>query len=206
MKIYIDYDDCLCETAKAFTHIAKKLFGIDVPYEKVRFFNLQDSFSLTDSEYEQLMIEGHRPEILMSYEETPGACRVINEWIDENHEVYIITGRPYSAYDASRKWLDEHGLKRAKLFCLNKYGRDSFIKNSDFNLGLEEYYQMHFDYAVEDSPAAFRFFEHLPDLKVMVFDRPWNRECEFPNDNYRRCMDWEAICQQVGGTICIANN
>ena len=42
MRIYVDYDDCLCETARAFTVIAERLFGKKVPYEKVRFFNLQD--------------------------------------------------------------------------------------------------------------------------------------------------------------------
>ena len=197
MRFYIDYDDCLCETARAFTEIADRLFGKKVPYESVRFFNLQDSFKLTDDEYEQLMIEGHRPEILMSYEETPGAVKVVNEWIDKGNEVYIITGRPFSAFDASRRWLDEHGLKRANLFCLNKYGRDSFIKNSDFNLELEDYYRMSFDYAIEDSPAAFKFFQHLPDLKVLVYDRPWNQGCEFPTENYTHCPDWSCISEAV---------
>ena len=108
MKIYVDYDDCLCETARAFTGIADRLFGRKIPYEKVRFFSLKDSFMLNDEQYEQLMIEGHRPEVLLSYEETPGASRVLNEWIDLGYDVRIITGRPYSAYEASRRWLDEH--------------------------------------------------------------------------------------------------
>ena len=105
----------------------------------------------------------------------------------------VITGRPSSAYGPSRLWLDRHGLQDVKLYCLNKYGRDSFIKNSDFSLELRDYYQMTFDYAVEDSPKAFPFFKHLPDLKVLVFDRPWNRECEFPNENFKRCPDWKSI-------------
>ena len=197
MKIYVDYDDCLCETARAFTVIAERLFGKKVPYEEVRFFNLKASFDLTDEEYEKMMIEGHLPEILLSYEETPGASKVLNEWMDQGHEVTIITGRPASSYENSRKWLDIHGLDRAKLFTLNKYGRDSFIRNSDFNLELEDYYKMKFDLAIEDSPMAFRFFDHMPDLKIMVFDRPWNRECDFPNKNYTRCPDWEYIRKQV---------
>ena len=57
---------------------------------------------------------------------------------------------------------------------------------------------MHFDYAVEDSPLAFRFFEHLPNLKVLVFDRPWNQEHTLPNENYRRCPDWDTIQDLVG--------
>ena len=193
MRIYVDYDDCLCETARYFARIADEMFGKKVPYEKIRFFNLQESFSLTDKQYEELMIEGHRPEILLAYEETAGARDAINAWIDKGYEVSVITGRPYSAYEASREWLDRHGMERAQLYCLNKYGRDSFIKNSDFNLELKDYYRMKFDYAVEDSPAAFRFFEHLPEIRVMVYDRPWNRECEFPGENYRRCFEWGEI-------------
>ncbi len=193
MKFYVDFDDCLCETARTFVRIVEEMFGKVVPYEKIRFFNLQDSFGLTDKEYGQLMIEGHRPEVLLSYAETPGASQVLNEWMDQGHEVSIITGRPFNAYDASRRWLDEHGLKNAPLFCLDKYGRDSFIKNSVFNLKLEDYYRMRFDYAIEDSPLAFRYFEHLPNLKVMVYDRPWNREYELTDKNYSRCYDWEAI-------------
>ena len=40
MKIYIDFDDVLCETAEYFTKIAKEMFGIEVPYRQVQFFNL----------------------------------------------------------------------------------------------------------------------------------------------------------------------
>ena len=199
MRFYVDFDDCLCETARSFTEIAARLFDKHLPYEKVRFFNLQDAFQLTEEQYRLLMEEGHRPEILLSYEETPGASAVLNEWIDQGHEVCIITGRPYSACEVSRRWLAEHGLDRAKLYFLDKYGRDEFYKGSEFNLKLEDYYRMQFDYAIEDSPMAFRFFDHLPELKVLVFDRPWNRENDLPGSNYIRCTNWERIRAQVAG-------
>lgn len=198
MNIYVDFDDCLCETARNFTTIVKEFFDKDVPYEDVKFFDLQKTFSLTDEQYEQMMLEGHRPEVLLSYKETLGASETINSWIDKGYNVFIITGRPYSAYEPSRQWLDQHGLERVKLYCFNKYGRDSFIKNSEFSLELEDYYKMKFDYAVEDSPMAFKFFDHLPELKVMVFDRPWNSEHELPASNYTRCYDWESIRKIVG--------
>ena len=193
MNIYVDFDDCLCETARYFSELAARLFGVDVPYEKIKYFNLQKSFSLNDQDYDLLMVEGHKPDVLLSYEETPGAVETIKGWLDKGYDVKIITGRPVSTYDVSREWLNMHGLEGLPLFCLNKYGRENFIKNSTFNLELEDYYKMHFDYAVEDSPHAFKFFDHLPDLKVLVFDRPWNRDCRFPNQNYTRCCGWEMI-------------
>ena len=203
MKIYVDFDDCLCETARAFSELAVEMFDKRVPYDRIRFFELDKSFDLNEEQYEQFMIRGHRPEVLLSYEETPGASEVINEWISQGHEVSVITGRPFSAYEPSRLWLDRHGLQTVRMYCLNKYGRDSFIRNSDFSLELEEYYKMAFDFAVEDSPKAFPFFDHLPDLKVLVFDRPWNRECVFPNENYKRCFDWRSIRSIVAESAVI---
>ena len=193
MNIYIDFDDCLCETARYFSVIAKELFGKDVPYENINFFDLQKSFSLTRKEYEELMIAGHKPEVLLAFDETPGASETVKGWLEKGYNVSVITGRPDSAYGPSRTWLDEHGLERVKLYCLNKYGRDTFAKDFAYSLELEDYYKMHFDYAVEDSPHAFKFFDHLPDLKVLVFDRPWNRDCVFPGNNYHRCLDWGSI-------------
>ena len=197
MNIYVDFDDCLCETARYFSDLAAQMFGLDIPYERIRYFNLQKSFSLSDDEYDKLMIEGHTPKALLSFAETPEAIKTINSWLDNGHDVKIITGRPFSAYEASRQWLNEHGLDRVNMYCLNKYGRDSFLKGSTFSLELEDYYKMHFDFAVEDSPHAFKFFDHLPDLKIMVVDRPWNQDCEFPNKNYTRCTDWTMISELV---------
>ena len=193
MNIYVDFDDCLCETARSFSKLAAEMFGRNVPYEDIRYFELDKSFSLNDEQFVQFMIRGHSPEVLLSYEETPGASSVINEWISHGHEVSVITGRPFSAYEPSREWLDHHGLQKVRLYCFNKYGNDSFTKNSDFSLAPEDFCRMRFDVAVEDSPKAFRFFDHLPELRVLVFDRPWNRECEFPNGNYTRCFNWESI-------------
>ena len=47
MKIYVDFDDCLCETARAFTDIEKKLFGTD---KKPRYIHLYHSSSLEADE------------------------------------------------------------------------------------------------------------------------------------------------------------
>lgn len=197
MNIYVDFDDCLCETGRAFAELAFTLFGKEVPYEGMRYFNLQRAFDLTDEQYELLLIKGHEPETLLSYEETPGASDVIRQCTHRGDHVSIITGRPYSAYEPSRAWLDRHGLADVSLFCLDKYGRENGLKNCRFSLSLSDYYRMKFDVAVEDSPLAYRFFDHLPGLRVLVFDRPWNRETEFPDGRYCRCHDWTEIRERI---------
>ena len=51
MKIYIDFDDVICETAKHITMLAEELFGIVLPDKEIRFFNLQKAFDITDDQY-----------------------------------------------------------------------------------------------------------------------------------------------------------
>lgn len=193
MKIYIDFDDVICETAKYFTKIAKELFGIDVPYRQVQFFNLQKSFDLSDAQYDKLMMAGHMSENLLNYEETVGASETINKWVDRGHEVFIITGRPFNSYEPSRKWLDVHQLERVPLFCVDKYGRETFKQDYRYNMTLEQLYSMTFDFAIEDSPAAFEHVLYFADCKVAVFNRPWNRQAELPNDRFVRCENWQEI-------------
>lgn len=199
MRIYVDFDDCLCETARTFSTLVDGMFGIRVPYEEMRYFNLQDAFGLTDGQYRQLLDRGHEPEVLLSYAETPGARDVINEWIGQGHEVCVITGRPFSTYEPSRAWLDSHGMGDAKLFCLDKYYRETCVKDSAYCLEPEDFYRMRFDFAVEDSPSAFRFFDPMPGVKVLVFDRPWNRMPALPGGNYLRVLDWADIREKTSG-------
>lgn len=196
MKIYIDFDDVICETAEYFTKIAKELFDKDIPYREVQFFNLQKSFDLSEEQYEELMRVGHFPENLLSYRETPGASETINKWVDEGHEVSVITGRPYDAYEPSRKWLDEHHLERIPLFCVDKYGREKFNQDCSYSMTLEQLYSLEFDFVVEDSPAAFEHVMHFDNCKVAVFHRPWNANSEFPKDNFVRCQNWQEIDQK----------
>lgn len=193
VRIYIDFDDVICETADYFTKIAKELFGVVVPYSEVQFFNLKKSFNLTDEQYDQLMKAGHLPENLLAYVEAPGASETINRWIDAGHEVSIITGRPFDAYAPSREWLDKHHLQRVPLFCVDKYGRENFMMNSTFNLKLKDLYEMTFDFAIEDSPAAFEHVMHFENCKVAVYNRPWNKNAELPNDSFVRCEGWQEI-------------
>ncbi len=195
MKIYIDFDDVLCETARYFTKIAKEHFGIDVPYREVQFFNLQKSFDLTDEQYDELMRIGHLPETLLAYEEAPGASDTIRKWAEEGHEISVVTGRPFSAYEPSRQWLDQHHLEDIPLYCVDKYGRENVMKNSTYNLTLADLYQMQFDLAIEDSPAAFEHVLHFPNCRVAVYDRPWNQAAEFPNAQFVRCGSWDEIAK-----------
>lgn len=193
MKIYIDCDDVITETGEKLLEIAKRLFNTPITFEEMDFFDLKQTFKLNSEDYNRLMTEAHIPEVLLSYGEIEGACSTINSWVDKGHDVQIITGRPYSSYEPTRKWLDNHGLKRVELAHLDKYGRDIFTENCTFSMTLDDFYKMDFDFVVEDSPMSFKHLEHFKHCNVAVFNRPWNRNTPLPGTNYHRCFNWSDV-------------
>jgi len=83
MRIYIDFDDVLCETARALSEAAKVVFQRDVPYEEITVFNLQHAFSLSGDEIDQLMDLAHEVEFLAALEPVPGAVEAVRKLRDD---------------------------------------------------------------------------------------------------------------------------
>ncbi len=194
MRIYVDFDDVISETALYFTFLVKRLFGKDISYDDIRFFNLQKSFDLTDSEYEYMMEVAHRDEELASYKETEGASVILNKWISDGHTVEIVTGRPFSSARATKLWLNNHGLKNLKVIHVDKYGREQPLSRGDIECALtvDEFAKLHYDFAVEDSPLGLEHLKRIEGCKVAVYDRPWNQTVQL-EENSSRCKSWNEI-------------
>ncbi len=195
MRIYVDFDDVICETARFFSALVKKMFNKNIPYGNIVYFNLQKSFGLTDDEYLDMMNAAHTKEALLSYEETPGAVSTLNSWLDKGHDVQIVTGRPFSSSAASKDWLRQHGLERLPIIFVDKYGREQPLSDSDLEqtLTVEEFSKLHFDFAVEDSPSAFGHLKRIENCRVAVYDRPWNAKTPLEKPQFERCGNWREI-------------
>ena len=48
-KIYIDLDDVLCETARAFIRLYREEWGREVVFEEISAFDLTKSFGLSNA-------------------------------------------------------------------------------------------------------------------------------------------------------------
>ena len=133
MHIYVDFDDCLCETARAFSKLALEMFNKHVPYDRIHFFELDRSFELDAEQYERFMFRGHEPEILLSFDATPGAAKTINEWISCGHEVSIITGRPSSVCLITqlrilqRRSVFSNICQNLRFWCLTGHGTENVL-------------------------------------------------------------------------------
>ena len=195
MRIYVDFDDVLCETARELSRLARDLYGRQVPYEAICACNLREAFGLDEARYMSLMRAAHATDRLLALEPTPGAVATLARWTADGHGVEIVTGRPYATHDASQRWLRHHGLEHITLIHVDKYNRELAPEADDWSRALtrEEFATRRYDLAVEDAPVALEQLAAMPPCKVAIFDRPWNRATPLLTEHFTRCHGWEAV-------------
>ncbi len=200
MRIYVDVDDVLCETAAHLCEIAAREFGRHVAYKDVFQFDLQEVFDLTDAEMARFMTVSHESDSLLAHPVTPGAPEGLRALRAAGHEVEIVTGRPASAHRPTATWLARVGLADFPVTYVDKYGRDACYPHhpeDPLTVSLAELLMRRYDVVIDDSPKVL---EHLatawPQTRILVFSRPWNRNYPL-SDNMSRVADWKSVLAGV---------
>ncbi len=198
MRIYIDFDDVLCETARHLSVLARDLFASQIPYEAIRVFDLKEAFALSDAEIDHLMDHAHRTEFLTHLDPAPGGLEAIRELEACGHSLAIVTGRPATSHDGSCGWLRKHGLAHIDIIYFDKYGRAPANPppGTPTTLSRDEFERLHFDVAIDDSPTALDLLAHRQNCTVIVYDRPWNQRY-LAAPAMRRSGSWPEIVRLI---------
>lgn len=195
MKIYIDFDDVITETARGLADLLKRVCGRTVPYEEIREFDLRKSFSLPQDEYVRFMETAHSDAELSVLKEMPGAAAAMRKWKDCGIDPVVVTGRPAWSNSVSREWLDLRGLHDIPLIYVDKYSRrigpdDNGVKTHLFS----ELADMGFSLAVDDAPPALDLLAVSGMCPYVIFDRPWNRGYTAPEGcEPQRAASWAEL-------------
>ena len=195
MKIYVDFDDVLCETARRLALLASEMFGRRVPYGEISCFNLQRAFSLDDRQIEALMDRAHEVDFLSTLAPCPGGVETLRDLLAAGHLPTIVTGRPAFSYGGSLKWLARYGLEKLPLVHVDKYGRAGMAPRKEgqpATLSIREMDQIPFDLLIDDSPLALDLLRRRQEARVLVYNRPWNQTYKIAA-NMRRVDSWSEV-------------
>ena len=198
MRIYVDFDDVLCETARALAVLARVMFGRQVPYPRIHAFDLHVAFDLDHRQHQALLDRAHEPGFLLGLRATPGAIAGLKAWLRAGHEVVVVTGRPAATYRDTSAWLARRGLVSLPVLYVDKYGRNHVSPpDAPPALSPEDLRREHFDVAVDDSPTALDALLARRTVRIIVFDRPWNRSYAPAHPRFLRCRDWPSLSRAV---------
>lgn len=200
MRIYVDVDDVLGETAARLCRLAAREFARTVAYEDVFQFDLQAVFGFSDAEMRRFMRRAHEPDVLRSIAVTPGAAAGVRALRAAGHAVEIVTGRPAASHAATEAWLAAAGLAGLPVDYVDKYGRAALSDGRPDDpptLPLAALLARRYDVAFDDSPAVLGpLAAAWPATRLFVYDRPWNRS--FPlAPNAARVAGWPAFVAAV---------
>jgi uncharacterized HAD superfamily protein len=165
-------------------------FGRKVDFECITTFNLQKSFSLSDSEFEYFFRLVHEPEVILDLKPFEGMLDQLNKWARLGYEISVVTGRLTSTYESSLEWLRINNIPFDSFIMVDKYLRPAVDKN--IAITLERFSEMEFIVAIEDSLDMARFIYQRMNTRVILFDRPWNRNAGLL-PGLRRCASWQEI-------------
>ena len=195
MRIYVDMDDVLCETAARLCVVAAREFGRNVKYEDVRDFELKRVFRLDEGEMAHLCEIAHSYETLAGYQRVPGAVEGMKALVAAGHKVDVVTGRPPYTNAGTKAWLEAAGLGSLEITYADKYSRhwhlERFSSIPPF-VPFDDLRERHYDLAIDDSPVAVERLSRWEGVKTIVLSRPWNVEYPLPA-NAERADDWAQI-------------
>src|SRR5690606_20357658 len=114
MKIAIDIDSTLHPYWDDLAKVAKRRFGVDLPYEH------QVTWTIDRLKPEQLKVciaETHSEAVVLAAEPYPGAVEVVSRWRESGHWIHVTSHRHDGAREATARWLERIGLPYDDLHC-----------------------------------------------------------------------------------------
>ena len=101
-----------------------------------------------------------------------GSPEVVSHWRDAGYAVQVVTGRPPSTIESTRRWLGRFSIHHDALLSVDKYNRHN---NAPGSISLKQLASARFALAIEDSAPMAHFLVEHTGARVALMDRPWNR-------------------------------
>jgi hypothetical protein len=180
-----DLDDCVLETARSIIAKIKQDCGININYDDICSYNLEDHIS---KEYHSKI-----QEIVYSVLQHTDSIEVVSSsilvlnWITLlTKKVYVVSHRPSSVYDHTKQVLENIGLSRFELIFTHEDNVCDYLHK----------YRVINDYGInvfiEDKPETIMDLFNFTSCEILVFNRPWNKSIK-ENSRITVCNSWADI-------------
>jgi uncharacterized HAD superfamily protein len=164
VRIAIDIDSTLHHHWPLLAAAAKRRFGVELPYEQ------QFPWAGRRLSEEQLRLcieDTHSDEAIAGARPYPHAVETVNGWYASGHFLHITSHRAERSQAATRRWLDDIGLRHHELYC----GYDKVARCRQIGIDL----------LIDDSPQNLVGAIDAGILAATL-RHPWNKEvCDAPH-------------------------
>ena len=177
MRIAVDIDSTLHHYWDQFEQVAKRRFGVELPYRE----QLWHIDRLRPEQVKACVEETHRDDLILAAKPYPGAVEAIAAWHEAGHWIHVTSHRDPCAHDATERWLHSIGLPYDDLHCSG----DKITRAR----------QLGIDLLVDDSPVNLQAAIDA-GMRAATLLHPWNRDiCE--EEDVVCAEDWPKLARKL---------
>jgi uncharacterized HAD superfamily protein len=182
MRIAIDIDSTLHHYWDQFALLARKRFGVTLPYDEQVSWEIG---ALRREPVAALVSETHRPELVLAADPYPGAVETVTAWRDAGHFIHVTSHRAQEAHVSTIAWLERIGLPFDELHC-------SWDK-------IARCVEIEIDVLIDDSPQNILRAQEQGIVPATIA-HPWNREL-CTEEGIVCAADWPDLARQLAPVL-----
>jgi uncharacterized HAD superfamily protein len=189
MKIGIDLDEVLSQSAKALVEFHNNTYGTTYKIENLDFY-VWEIWSETLKEALQKIDTFHKTKYFKNIKPIEGAKEVLEE-LKKNNELYIITARSEDIRKETEKWVERYFPNIfSDIYFTNQFSLDGTSTTKKIvcdNLDIDILVEDNLTNAIECTRSK---------RKIYLLDYPWNQIDKLP-EGITRVHSWKEIGELV---------
>jgi uncharacterized protein len=174
VRIAVDIDSTLHHYWDLLAEIAKRRFGVDLPYDEQHTWTIA---RLRPEQVRACVAETHREPNVLAAEPYPGAVETIRAWHEAGHFIHVTSHRTAEAHAATEAWLERIGMPHDELYC--SYDKVARCR------------EIAIDLLIDDSPVTLMKASEAGITPATIV-HPWNREL---------CEEEDIVCAPAWPTL-----
>jgi uncharacterized HAD superfamily protein len=182
VRIAIDIDSTLHHHWPLVAAAAKRRFGVELPYEQqFRWAGRR----LSEEQLRVCIEDTHSDAAIAGARPYPHAVESVNRWYDSGHSIHIASHRAERSLTATRRWLEQIGLRHHELF-----GGDDKVARCR---------QIGIDLLIDDSPdTLLRAID--AGILAATLRHPWNEHvCDA--SRVTSAADWRELARVLAPVL-----
>lgn len=190
LRIGIDIDNVISDTATAYLDRFNKFFKTSIKYEEMNYFDFTAIDGPISKPQRLAFIDSvvHTHEFQSALPPFMDAVEVISVWTQKGVGIHYITARPMSIGDVTEAWLARHGFM-VKGATLDLFDDTRFSDGPAYKAAAVR--EKDIDLMIEDTKEIAAAIE----APVLLLDRPWNAGKLPPH--VTRVKSWRDIEESV---------
>jgi uncharacterized HAD superfamily protein len=178
VRIAIDIDSTLHHYWDDLAAIARRRYGVELPYEEQHQWQIS---VLAPEQVRECVAETHSADRILAAEPYPGAVEVVSRWHGAGHFIHVTSHRAAAAHDATAQWLDRIGLPYDELYC--SYDKVARCRE----IGI--------DVLIDDSPVTLLRAARA-GITPASLAHPWNRDV-CAREDLICADDWPSLAERL---------